>query len=54
MSKKGGKKGIAKPRNLLHDHPMLRKGGRHEKFKKKAKRNQDRIGLRKEWLPLCI
>ena len=37
-----------KPRNLLHNHPMLRKGGVHEKSNK-AKRRSDKQALRKAW-----
>jgi hypothetical protein len=36
-------------RNLLHDHPLLRKGGVHEKSNK-AKRRNSRQSLRKAWL----
>jgi len=39
-----------KSRNLLHNHPLMKKGGVHEKTKK-SKRHQDRVQLRKEWLP---
>ncbi len=35
-------------RNLLHDHPLLRKGGVHEKSNK-AKRRNSRQSLRKAW-----
>lgn len=37
-----------KPRNLLHDHPLLRKGGVHDKTRK-AKRRQEKQALRKAW-----
>ena len=35
-------------RNLLHDHPLLRKGGVHEKTNK-AKRKSERQSLKREW-----
>lgn len=38
----------SKPRNLLHDAPLLRKGGVHEK-PHKAQRRQQKIALRREW-----
>jgi len=37
-----------KPRNLLHNHPLLRKGGVHEKTRK-AKRRSEKQALRKAW-----
>jgi len=37
-----------KARNLLHDHPLMKKGGIHEKTKK-SKRHQDKIQLKKGW-----
>jgi hypothetical protein len=40
-----------KARNLLHDHPLLRKGGRHEKTYK-AKRRKEKQELRKSWFSL--
>lgn len=30
----------AKPRNLLHDHPLLKKGGKHEKPHKAMRRSE--------------
>ena len=45
------KKRSNRPRNLLHDHPMLRKGGVHDKSNK-AKRRKERQGLRKAWFSL--
>ena len=39
-------------RNPMHDHPLLAKGGVHQRSKK-AIRQQERAKLRKEWLPLC-
>lgn len=35
-------------RNLLHDHPLLRKGGVHEKSDK-TKRRIEKQKLKKEW-----
>ncbi|MCU7843233.1 MAG: hypothetical protein KZQ93_05270 [Candidatus Thiodiazotropha sp. (ex Monitilora ramsayi)] len=40
-----------KPRNLLHNHPLLRKGGVHEKTQK-AKRRKEKQALRKGWFSL--
>lgn len=37
-------------RNLLHDHPLLRKGGRHEKSRK-AERRARKVAMRREWDP---
>ncbi len=37
-----------KPRNLLHNHPLLRKGGVHQKTRK-AQRRGDKQALRKTW-----
>lgn len=37
----------ARPRNLLHDHPSLRKGGVHQKSRK-AQRRQDKVRLRRD------
>jgi len=37
-----------KNRNLLHNHPMLRKGGVHQKTRK-AQRRGDKQALRKAW-----
>jgi len=39
---------LAKPRNLLHNHPLLRKCGVQEK-NRKAKRRGEKVVLRKEW-----
>ena len=39
-----------KLRNTLHDHPLLQKGGVHQK-PEKAVRRQEKIKLKKEWLP---
>ena len=40
-------------RNLLHDHPLLYKGGIHQKTNK-AKRRNNKIRMKKEWLPQNI
>ena len=37
-----------RPRNHLHNHPLLRKGGVHEKTNK-AKRRNSRQSLHKAW-----
>ncbi len=37
-------------RNLLHDHPLLRKGGIHLKSNK-SKRRDAKLRIKKEWLP---
>lgn len=37
-----------KVRNTLHDHPLMTKGGVHEKSKK-AKRRTEKQKLQKEW-----
>lgn len=39
------------PRNLLHDHPLLRKGGVHQKSNK-AKRRKEKQKLKQDWCPL--
>jgi len=39
-----------KARNLLHNHPLMQKGGVHDRTQK-SKRQQDKVQLRKEWLP---
>ena len=39
------------PRNLLHDHPLLRKGGMHQKSNK-AKRRSEKQKLKQDWCPL--
>lgn len=44
-------KQIIKPRNPFHDHPLMRKGGVHEKTNK-AKRKGEKQKLKKEWCPL--
>jgi len=44
---------ILKQRNLLHNHPLMRKGGVHEKSKK-TKRRLDKQKLRDEWGSLMI
>jgi len=35
-------------RNLLHDHPLLRKGGIHQKTNK-AKRRNEKQKLKQDW-----
>ena len=40
-------------RNLLHDHPLLSKGGAHCKTYK-SKRRLDKVKMKKEWLPQNI
>jgi len=35
-------------RNIYHDHPLLRKGGVHEKSTK-ARRQQEKQKLKKQW-----
>lgn len=40
-----------KPRNPFHDHPLMRKGGPHEKTNK-ARRKGEKQALRKEWRSL--
>ena len=39
-----------KPRNFLYDHPLMRKGGVHEKSYK-ALRKAKKQDLKKEWCP---
>lgn len=41
-------KRVAKPRNPLHDHPLMRKGGVHEKSDK-VKRKAEKQKLKREW-----
>ena len=38
----------SKPRNPLHDHPLLRRGALHEKSSK-AKRMDEKRKMKKEW-----
>jgi hypothetical protein len=45
------KKQSNRPRNLLRNHPMLRKGGVHDKTNK-AKRRKEKQNLRKAWFSL--
>ncbi len=45
------KKNANRSRNLLHNHPMLRKGGVHDKSNK-AKRRKEKQNLRKAWFSL--
>lgn len=42
-----------KVRNPLHGHPLLQKGGVHEKSKRTLRRNT-RQQLRKEWFALIL
>ena len=42
-----------KTRNPLHGHPLLRKGGVHDKTAK-ALRKQDRQKLKQEWSALIL
>lgn len=42
-----------KPRNPFHDHPLMRKGGVHEKTYK-AKRKGEKQKLKKEWCSLML
>ncbi len=37
-----------KARNLLHNHPMMKKGGVHQKSNK-AQRKKEKTALRKAW-----
>lgn len=43
----------SRQRNLLHDHPLLTKGGVHRKSNK-SKRRIDKVKIKKEWLPQNI
>ena len=43
----------SKQRNLLHDHPLMRKGGVHEK-PYKAKRMVEKQKMKKEWCSLIV
>ena len=44
---------IKKPRNPLHENPLMRKGGVHEKSKK-TKRRIEKQNLKNEWSSLMI
>ncbi|MFV1982400.1 MAG: hypothetical protein ACC657_02580 [Thiohalomonadales bacterium] len=44
---------LTKARNPLHDHPLMQKGGVHEKSKK-TKRRIDKQKLKNEWRSLII
>lgn len=46
-------KKITRQRNILHNHPLLAKGGTHSKSNK-SKRRLDKVKIKKEWLPLNI
>ncbi|MEM7401425.1 MAG: hypothetical protein AAF304_05685 [Pseudomonadota bacterium] len=52
-SKAKSKIKLSRHRNLLHNHPMLRKGGVHQKCNK-SKRRLDKVNMKKEWLPQNI
>ena len=41
---------LMRQRNLLHNHPLLSKGGVHGKSNK-SKRRLEKAKLKKEWLP---
>lgn len=45
------KKVAGKARNLLHNHPLLTKGGIHKKSEK-TKRRMEKQKINKEWCPL--
>lgn len=40
---------LTRQRNLLHDHPLLSKGGIHRK-NNKSKRRIEKVKMKKEWL----
>ena len=44
---------INRQRNRLHNHPLLGKGGTHNKSNK-SKRRHDKVKIKKEWLPQNI
>lgn len=46
-------KKMTRQRNLLHDHPLLAKGGTHSKSNK-SKRRIEKVKMKKEWLPQNI
>ena len=39
---------LGRSRNLLHDHPLLKKGAAHGKSRK-AERRGDKVKQRREW-----
>lgn len=41
-------KQVPKPRNPFYQHPMMQKGGAHQKSNK-ALRNQNKCSLKREW-----
>jgi len=41
---------VVSRRNPLHNHPLLGKGGTHNKSNK-AKRRKETMAIKKEWLP---
>lgn len=44
---------FTRKRNLLHNHPLLSKGGVHRKSNK-SKRRLEKVKMKKEWLPQII
>ena len=40
-----------RPRNILHDHPLMHKGGVHQKSNK-AVRRREKQKLKRDWCPL--
>lgn len=44
---------LTRQRNLLHSHPLLNKGGVHQKSNK-SKRRLEKVKMKKEWLPQKI
>lgn len=46
-------KKVDRQRNILHNHPLLSKGGTHIKSNK-AKRRLNKVNMKKEWLPQNI
>ena len=44
---------VKRPRNPFHNHPLMRKGGVHEKTYK-AKRKDEKQKLKKEWCSLIV
>lgn len=50
MSKKKGVSG--KARNLLHDHPLLSKGGAHQKSQKAMRKHAKQVLRKGSWSDL--
>lgn len=44
---------LKRRRNTLHDHPLLRKCGPHQKSNK-SKRCLEKVKIKKEWIPQNI